>query len=147
MVLHILWNLEKENGPIFVQDLEQAVLGDPCKVDFRGLGYGQFGDVLQDMQANKYVALHRRPGEQYWRVGSTNEQTAWIQEHLAMKAVTENDHHDESEDGLVGSNIHQVFHKAHCEAAQKIGTKNRILYESRDEAIQAGKTPCEECRP
>ena len=82
MVLQILWNLEKENGPVFVQDLKQAVLGDPCNVDFRGLGYGQFGDVLQDMQANKYVALHRRPGEQYWRVGSTNEQTAWIQNTL-----------------------------------------------------------------
>lgn len=39
------------------------------------------------------------------------------------------------------------FHKAGCKSAAKISEKNLVHYNSRDEAIQAGKKPCAECNP
>ena len=41
----------------------------------------------------------------------------------------------------------QVFHKADCRSAANIAAKNLVRYASRDEAIQAGKRPCAECKP
>jgi hypothetical protein len=50
-------------------------------------------------------------------------------------------------DGFVASKNSQVFHKAGCTSAAKISPKNLVRYGSREEAIQAGKKPCGECRP
>lgn len=47
----------------------------------------------------------------------------------------------------VSSARSEVFHKANCNSAAKISAKNRVVYSTRDEAIQAGKKPCDECRP
>ena len=50
-------------------------------------------------------------------------------------------------EGYVASKNSQVFHKAGCKSAAKISEKNLVHYNSRDEAIQAGKKPCHECNP
>jgi len=49
--------------------------------------------------------------------------------------------------GYVASKNSQVFHKAGCKSAAKILAKNLVQYNSRDEAVQAGKKPCAECGP
>ena len=49
--------------------------------------------------------------------------------------------------GYVASKRSQVFHRADCKSAAKISEKNLVRYNTRDEAIQAGKKPCVECRP
>jgi phosphatidylserine/phosphatidylglycerophosphate/cardiolipin synthase-like enzyme len=49
--------------------------------------------------------------------------------------------------GFVASARSQVFHKADCKSAAKISAKNLVNYATRDEAIQAGKKPCGECKP
>jgi phosphatidylserine/phosphatidylglycerophosphate/cardiolipin synthase-like enzyme len=41
----------------------------------------------------------------------------------------------------------EVFHREGCGAALKISAKNLTRYMTREEAIQAGKRPCAECRP
>ena len=48
---------------------------------------------------------------------------------------------------FVASKNSQVFHKANCPSAQKISSKNLVSYATRDEAIAAGKRPCERCNP
>ena len=50
-------------------------------------------------------------------------------------------------EGYVASKNSQVFHRADCKSAAKISEKNLVHYLNRDEAIQAGKKPCAECRP
>lgn len=50
-------------------------------------------------------------------------------------------------EGYVASVNSAVFHKADCKSAAKISAKNLITYKTREEAIQAGKRPCAECRP
>jgi len=49
--------------------------------------------------------------------------------------------------GYVASRNSGVFHKASCESATKISAKNLVHYNTRDEAIRAGKKPCDECNP
>jgi endonuclease/exonuclease/phosphatase family metal-dependent hydrolase len=49
--------------------------------------------------------------------------------------------------GYAASVNSPVFHKAGCKSASKISAKNLVHYKTREEAIQAGKRPCAECRP
>lgn len=41
----------------------------------------------------------------------------------------------------------EKYHRPNCQYAKKILEKNRIYYESRDEAYAAGKTACSVCNP
>jgi phosphatidylserine/phosphatidylglycerophosphate/cardiolipin synthase-like enzyme len=50
-------------------------------------------------------------------------------------------------EGYVASKNSQVFHKAGCKSAAKISEKNLVKYNTRDDAIAAGKHPCHECNP
>ena len=50
-------------------------------------------------------------------------------------------------EGYVASVNSEVFHKAGCKSAAKISAKNLVHYQTREEAIRAGKRPCAECRP
>jgi len=48
---------------------------------------------------------------------------------------------------FVASRNSPVFHRADCRWAQNISEGNRVGYESREEAIRAGKRPCKTCKP
>ena len=48
---------------------------------------------------------------------------------------------------FVASKNSQVFHKASCQSAKRIAAGNLVSYATRDEAIAAGKKPCERCNP
>ena len=50
-------------------------------------------------------------------------------------------------EGYVASKNSQVFHRAGCKSAAKISEKNLVRYNTRDEAVAAGKNPCHECNP
>lgn len=39
------------------------------------------------------------------------------------------------------------FHKPDCKWAQKISDSNKIIYQSREDAIDDGKVPCTVCNP
>jgi phosphatidylserine/phosphatidylglycerophosphate/cardiolipin synthase-like enzyme len=47
----------------------------------------------------------------------------------------------------VASASSDLFHRAICRRASRITPENRVGYRTRAEAIQAGKRPCEECKP
>jgi len=47
----------------------------------------------------------------------------------------------------VASKNSKVFHKPDCSSARRIKPKNLVRYNSRAEAIQAGKRPCKRCKP
>jgi sugar phosphate isomerase/epimerase len=47
----------------------------------------------------------------------------------------------------VASKNSSVFHRPQCRWAKKISPKNLVNYNSRDEAMQAGKRPCKQCKP
>ena len=39
------------------------------------------------------------------------------------------------------------FHKPSCEWGQKISSKNKVVFHSRDEAVSSGYVPCQVCSP
>ena len=51
------------------------------------------------------------------------------------------------EHSYVASKNSQVFHKPDCRWAKNIKPGNLVGYDSKDEAIKAGKRPCKLCRP
>ena len=46
-----------------------------------------------------------------------------------------------------GSSNSGKFHNPSCEWAQKISSKNKVVFHSRDEAISSGYQPCSVCSP
>jgi len=48
---------------------------------------------------------------------------------------------------FVSSTSSQVFHRPDCRWAQNIASGNLVRYNSRPEAVQAGKRPCKTCKP
>ncbi len=47
----------------------------------------------------------------------------------------------------VASKNSAVFHRADCPMAGNIAERNLVTYDSRQDAIQAGKRPCKSCNP
>lgn len=47
----------------------------------------------------------------------------------------------------IGSRNSSVFHIAGCSSAKRIKHKNLVAYNSRIEAIRAGRRPCKRCKP
>lgn len=54
---------------------------------------------------------------------------------------------DNSGSTYLGSSKSGKFHKPSCEWAQKIKGNNKVVFHSRDEAINAGYKPCSVCSP
>ncbi|MHC4154551.1 MAG: hypothetical protein ACYST6_06475 [Planctomycetota bacterium] len=46
-----------------------------------------------------------------------------------------------------GSRRSKVFHKSDCRWVERIAPKNLVGYNSREEALRAGKKPCKRCKP
>jgi len=64
------------------------------------------------------------------------------------KSTTSDDASSQQPSGdYIGSAGSEVFHRHWCLAVEKIAPDNRIVYRSRQEAIQAGKRPCQKCLP
>jgi hypothetical protein len=53
----------------------------------------------------------------------------------------------EAEYKYVSSEKSKVFHRAACSSVKRIKPKNLVSYNSRNEAIKAGKRPCRRCKP
>ena len=47
----------------------------------------------------------------------------------------------------VGNANSKKFHVGNCSFVGKMNTKNRVDFQTRDEAIQAGYVPCKRCNP
>jgi hypothetical protein len=53
----------------------------------------------------------------------------------------------DTETKYVASKNSKVFHKADCPSAKRILPKNLVTYATREDAVKAGKRPCERCNP
>ncbi len=60
---------------------------------------------------------------------------------------TKTEKQQETEVKFVGSRNSEVFHKAGCPSAKRISEKNLVAYNSKEDAVNAGKRPCGRCNP
>jgi hypothetical protein len=49
--------------------------------------------------------------------------------------------------GYVASKNSKVFHRTDCSSAKRIAAKNLVAYNTRQQALNAGKRPCKLCKP
>ncbi|MQL50853.1 hypothetical protein GFC01_00890 [Desulfofundulus thermobenzoicus] len=47
----------------------------------------------------------------------------------------------------IGNSNSKKFHYPDCQWAQKISPSNRVEFNTREEAVNAGYQPCKVCRP
>jgi hypothetical protein len=52
---------------------------------------------------------------------------------------------DEKDEKFISSKASKNFHRLSCISAKRINAKNKVRFDSRDEAKQAGKVECEVC--
>jgi hypothetical protein len=69
----------------------------------------------------------------------------FIKSSVEIKTKSEKQKNIESK--FVASKNSLIFHKASCSSAKRISANNLVSYAARDEAIAAGKKPCERCNP
>ncbi len=92
-------------------------------------------------------------GIPYWRtdqqgnivVASDGEQiyiaTAQSETAVTTAAATK------APDAYIGNKNSKVFHFTHCDSVSKMSEKNKVTFESWDEATQSGYSPCGKCNP
>ena len=49
--------------------------------------------------------------------------------------------------GYVGNINSRIFHYSDCNSVAKMKPANKIIFNSRDEAVQNGYRPCKKCAP
>lgn len=64
-----------------------------------------------------------------------------------VEPVSNNDSGSSASSEYWASAKAEKFHTPDCEWAQKISESNKIVYHSRDDAIEDGKVPCGACNP
>ncbi|MGA2092521.1 MAG: Ada metal-binding domain-containing protein [Sedimentisphaerales bacterium] len=65
----------------------------------------------------------------------------------AVKKDTKSAKQQDADTKYVASKNGKVFHKASCQFAKRIKPENLVSYNTRDEAVKAGKNPCKTCNP
>jgi len=89
-------------------------------------------------QLETFISGHQLAKAQALQTGATKIGAAGSS--LAVKAT-------EGPYKFVASKKSKVFHKPSCPWAKKINSENLIGYQSRQQAIKAGKRPCKLCKP
>ena len=54
---------------------------------------------------------------------------------------------DETDIIYIGNKNSQVFHQESCSSVKSMSDKNKVIFLTRDEAIEEGYSPCERCKP
>ncbi|MBR6014062.1 MAG: hypothetical protein IK062_09830 [Selenomonadaceae bacterium] len=49
--------------------------------------------------------------------------------------------------GYVGNANSKIFHYSDCSFVGKMNSANKVIFSSRDEAVQSGYRPCKKCHP
>jgi hypothetical protein len=122
-----VWKDEPVMRLVAAKDLTEAVLAD---VNMQARGF--IGSWSVARAADKQSDVNQ-PRQQLRKV--TVEKDTKPAKQQAVEAA------------FVASKNSQVFHKASCPSAKRISPNNLVSYATRDEAIAAGKKPCERCNP
>lgn len=70
-----------------------------------------------------------------------------VAEDLVDSTTTRSLHTDNQESVYIGNKKSHVFHSASCNSVKDMSEKNKIEFQSRDEAITKGYKPCSRCNP
>ena len=102
------------------------------------------GVVLEQVEAFMHVCVAaNQPGKQSSDAGASGTDSLTATEKQtkpgAKSAVAEYKY--------VASKNSKVFHKPECSWVKRIKPENLVGYNSKEEAVKAGKRPCKQCKP
>lgn len=116
------------------------------------------GKNLNEMLLKEHLAevMYIPPSEftpQKWTDGST--QTAQVtattqpsqQSNNNIQSTAKKQSTSSDTSSYIGNSNSYKFHKADCEAVSKMSEKNKVILNSRDDAINSGYKPCKICNP
>ena len=129
--------LKDKQNPVFKSDIWQAI---PV---MQAVPVENTPDKVTDIvleQIDGFIKIYKAtnpPGKKL-SDESINENNASIAPEKQIDAV---------EHKYVASNSSNIFHKPECRWAKNISQTNLVTYNSKDEAVKAGKRPCKTCNP
>lgn len=94
---------------------------------------------------NLLIIRDKAIAEKY--IENWNSHAAHSEKYEAKEKGYSETQHANPAGNYIASKNSQIFHKVGCKSAAKISVKNVVNYTSRDEAVTAGKKPCESCNP
>ena len=97
-------------------------------------------------QVEDFVADYRAANSESSKAATAVEKKT-IVAPVRRERVRQAPKEEASEDYFIASKNSRVFHKPGCSSAKRILEKNKVIYKSREEAINSGKRPCKRCKP
>ena len=95
----------------------------------------QVEEFISDYQKAKQTHSQSRPSD----ANDANSVAAPAIKNPATESAAEYQY--------VASKNRPTFHKPDCRWAKKISPENFVGYKTREDAINAGKKPCKQCKP
>lgn len=131
--------MARQSGVLFKPDV--WTMGATIQaVSAQGISAAVTGQVCEQVEA--FIAAWLAANPQRVQVPDANNVGIASKERgkPAIKPAT-------AEYKYVASKNSKVFHRPHCSWARRIKPENITGYNSRDEAIKAGRRPCKRCKP
>ena len=120
------------------------------------LGIGHCGrnscPYYSSYQTDSYSSLHLTPRilpDEYYKEDDVEDNAglSLIGEDLDDTVIDRSFPTDDIESVYIGNKNSHVFHSASCNSVKDMKEKNKIEFQSRDEAITNGYKPCSRCNP
>jgi hypothetical protein len=89
-----------------------------------------------------YTGTHYVDGEEY-NFGTTGAATKVVQQ----RSTSSSGSRSYSDYAYIGNANSRKFHKSSCSSVRDMKDYNKVGFDSRSEAIDAGYTPCKRCHP
>ncbi len=144
-VFHIETSLAKK--AYLTKDSSRCIKADLWKtepimqaVSAEGMPAAVTSAVSEQVEAFIHAYLTANPPHK--RLSDTNDISKVTEEQLKPAAEAA-----PAEYKYVASKNSKVFHRPDCHWARRIKPENLVYYSSREEAINAGRKPCKQCKP
>lgn len=107
------------------------------------------GKNLNEMLLKEGLAeIMYMPPSEFYPYDWANENTPTSSHQSSSSSSDTSSSHTSSGSGsYVGNSNSGKFHFANCDSVGKMSEKNKVLFSSRDEAINQGYVPCKRCNP
>lgn len=97
-------------------------------------------------QTGLFVKAYRAANPPGKKIHDTNDDNA-VSEKKQQGSSKEKANKSSEGSQFIASKNGKVFHKPGCSSVNTISKENIVIYQTRDEAIKAGKRPCKKCNP
>jgi hypothetical protein len=135
--------LKDEQSPVFKADIWQAV---PV---MQAVSEQDMPEKITDLvaeQVNSFIDIFKATN-----ISDIKPLEAGINRNTSsnnqLEQADKNENSTALEYKFISSSNSNVFHKPGCRWAQNISKENLVIYQSKEEAIKAGKRPCKTCNP